>query len=81
MTGAFSTRKRLALTVAIVVVGCAAAMLADWSIGPVALTSPIGMAEWQCSTTMGFLTVCTRTPHASPASNCPEPSRASLRPT
>jgi hypothetical protein len=81
MTGVFSTRKGLALTVALIVAGCAAATLADWSTGSAALTTPIGMAEWQCSKTMGVLTVCTKKPHASPASNCPQPSRASLRPT
>ncbi len=80
MTGTFSTRKGLAFAVAIIVIGCAAAIAADSSAGPTAFTTPIGMAEWQCSTTFGILTVCTRKPRARPAANCPQPSQARLRP-
>jgi hypothetical protein len=81
MTGASLIRAGLALTIAIViVVGCAAAMLADGSTDPAAFVTPGAMAGWHCSKTMGILTVCTRLPRATPASDCPPPRRTSQRP-
>jgi hypothetical protein len=81
MTRIFSVRTGFALTIAIVVIiGCAAAMLADGSTGSSAFAAPGAMGGWQCSKALGILTVCTRQPHVTPASNCPSARRANPRP-
>jgi hypothetical protein len=66
MTGTLWSRKRRGLLVAI------AAVVAYLSIGLVhpkpTFNAALG-AEWQCSKTVGVLTVCTKVLHAQPLSD------------
>ena len=66
MTYAFWFRKGFALTVAIVMLACAAVFLSVGLTHPMPFPYADASAEWQCSKTAGILTVCSRTAHTKP---------------
>jgi hypothetical protein len=60
MTSTFWTRKAMALGVAIVTLTCTATYLSVGLTQPKPFVSAILSDPWQCTKTVGFITVCTK---------------------
>jgi hypothetical protein len=60
MTSTFWTRKAIAFGVAIVSVTCAATFLSVGLTQPKPFVSAVLSDQWQCTKTVGIITVCTK---------------------
>jgi hypothetical protein len=60
MTSTFWTRKAIALGVAIVTLTCTATFLSVGLTQPRPLAGAVLSDPWQCTTTAGIITVCTK---------------------
>jgi len=60
MTSTFWTRKAIALGVAIVTITCTVTFLSVGLTQPKPFVSAVLSDQWQCTKTVGIITVCTK---------------------